>query len=450
MSEAAPVRSIVGLGQRLLGEPRDRDFVPPSAEHWAVEPYVPINTGELRQFLLSRHACFAPAYQTHADGLERRSGAGTSVPLDEVFSRFADLLHHHYRPLFYQFAYRYSRLDPDRDTRSLDEYLPPSQWQQRDERETMEDVRRIADAGRTVLVDAGYSEVAREELEAAIGQCSHWGVPLDVDLDLFDAISVHARGDVIGQRSKRRWQTFYRKRIYDVPMYQRVVVMFKLRPGYRTNDELDDQMLHLRMFKNVPKHDIDMLLPGTRIRFSWLDHFRNFIPSLGGIGLTLFKLFKLLLFLAAMTVSIAIAFIWLCIALIGYASRSVRNHWNAKNLHMLNLTRSLYHQKLDSNAGVACRLLEEAEGQRYREVLLAYMTLLEADEPIAAEQLARRVKRNVREWIDVEIGFRVEDPVNLLDAWGLIRRDADERLSALPPELAIDQLALVWQDAFGA
>lgn len=300
-----------------------------------------------------------------------------------------------------------------------------------------------------MLVDAGYTELPREALEDAIGKCSYWGVPLDVDLNLFDAISVYARGDVVSRRAKRRWQTYYKRVVYDVPIYQRVVVMFKLRPGCCA-DELSDRMLHLRMFKNIPKNDIDMLLPGTRVRFSWVDYLRNFVPSLGGMGVTLVKLLRLLLFLAAVTVSIALAFVWLFAALLSYIGRSLKNHWNAKNLHMLNLTRSLYHQKLDSNAGVACRLLKEAESQRYREILLAYCMLLEAESPLSMDELASRVRRYVKEWVGVEIAFRAHEAVQLLDAWGLVRREEDLRLSVAAPDEALRQLSAHWQASFEA
>jgi len=464
------VRSLFKIGWNDWSDGQEPEVIGPAARHWAVECYVPINSGDLREFLLARHRSAMPTVAVAASRFDRsgsdRSAQGRSASgapdhsLDEVFTRFADLLHHHYRPLFYQFAHRYSRLDPDRDTRPIDwisaincfstpTSSTPTSWSHPDERQTLEDVRRIADAGRTVLVDAGYTELPREVLEDAIGQCSHWGVPLDVDLDLFDAISVYARGDVVGRRAKRRWQTYYKRVVYDVPLYQRVVVMFKLRPG-SCADELDDRMLHLRMFKNIPKNDIDMLLPGTRVRFSWVDYLRNFVPSLGGMGLTLVKLLRLLLFLAAITVSIAIAFVWLCVAMLSYAGRSLRNHWHAKNLHMLNLTRSLYHQKLDSNAGVACRLLKEAESQRYREILLAYCLLLEAESPLSIDQLASRVRRYVKEWIDVEVAFRAQEAVQLLDAWGIVRRDEDLRLSVAAPDEALRQLSAHWQASFEA
>lgn len=469
--------SLLNSGRRLSYASTE-DFVALDAEHWAIEPFVPINTAELIDTLIARWGTWA---ETESSDSVNRTAPPTldARKLRAVYSGFADLLHHRYRPLFSRFAQRYADLDPDRDTRPI---VPPrprrhhSSVESRsadgdddcvaenagsvatqagdgrppavDTAKWLIDVQRITDVGRIVLKDAGYTEVGREELERSVGVYSQWGVPLHVDFDVFDAIAVYARGDIVGKRSKRMWQKLYREVVLDVSLYQRVVVMFKLRDGFRTEDDLDDKLLHLRMFKNIPKQDIDMLLPGTRVKFSWFDHLRNVVPSLGGISVTLFKIARVGLFVAAITFNIAAVLAGLFIALIGYMIRSVVNHRNAKNRYMLNLTRSLYYQKLDSNAGVACRLLEEAETQRQRECILAYYAILSAGEPISMRRFRRRAERMVREMVNVEIEFRASDALELLTTWGLIRLDNDGRLQTCPPDEALKRIGQYWDSLF--
>jgi hypothetical protein len=465
--------NLLNTGRRLSYASTE-DFVSLDAEHWAIEPFIPINTSELIDTLIAR-------WGTWAEGESSDSTSGTTAQsldsreLRAVGSGIADLLHHRYRPLFSRFAQRYADLDPDRDTRPILPMRPRSGQPMgpissggsvrqeaglggvptADDKSTPEavspemiDVQRITDVGRIVLKDAGYTELDREELESSIGVYSHWGVPLHVDFNVFDAIVVYARGDVVGKRSKRMWQKLYREVVLDVSLYQRVVVMFKLREGFRTDDDLDDNLLHLRMFKNIPKQDIDMLLPGTRVKFSWFDHMRNLVPSVGGISVTLFKIARVGLFVAAITFSIAAVLAGLFIALVGYMIRSVVNHRNAKNRYMLNLTRSLYYQKLDSNAGVACRLLEEAETQRHRECILAYYAILSAGEPISMRRFRRRVERMVREMVDVEIEYRATDALELLTTWGLIQLDDDGRLQTCPPDEALKRIGEYWDSLF--
>lgn len=435
--------SILTAGLQLTRIASTEEFVQLDSPHWAIEPYLPITTADLVDALLARRGD-TPAERAPAALPELEAPARERMR--DVFRGFAELLHHRYRPMYSRFAKRYAALDPDRDTRPL----LIQQDSATSGQEQLEAVAEISQAGQAVLVDAGYTEVSHEELEQAVGMSSHWGVPLHVDFDVFEAIIVYARGDVIGQRAKRRWQNLYREVIFDVPLYQRVVVMFKLRPGFRTDDELDHTMLHLRMFKNVPKPDIDMLLPGTRVRFTWLDHLRNIVPSLGGIGITLFKISRVGFFVAAITLSVLAVLAGLLLALIGYAVRSVVNHLNVKNRYMLNLTRNLYYQKLDSNAGVAYRLIEEAESQRHREVVLAYYAMLTAGVPISQRRLRRRVERMVREMVDVEVEFRVGDAIALLEEWNLIHRCDDGKLQVCEPEEAMRRIGAYWDRALKA
>lgn len=399
------------------------EFVGNNPPHWAIETYIPIQNSELAEALLSRKDC--PV--TDRDRLRR------------VFNAMSDLLHHRGRPLHTGFASRYAEIDPDRDTRPV--------FQHEDSAHVIADANRIAEMSRQVLVDAGFSEVDRSELEKAVGIASEWGVPLHVDFEVFDLLLVYARGDILGSRVKRRWRQMFKKVDVEVPLYQRVVVLFKLREGSRTEDQLEPAMLHLRMFKNVPKVDIDMLLPGTRVRISWFDRTRSIVPSLGGIGVQLYKLVKAVLFVAVITYSIAAMVLGLTIAIIGYVVRSVITYMQTRNRYMLNLTRSLYYQKLDSNAGVAFRLLHEAEAQRHREVMLAYYALLSADGPISLRRLRRRVQRMIRETAATEVDYRASDAVKTLESWDLVSRDAKGLLQTFAPDEAMKRIDACWDTA---
>lgn len=391
--------------------------------HWAIESYIPIQSAELIEALLSRKDC----------------PVDSRASLRRVFNTMEDLLHHRGRPLHSGFASRYAEIDPDRDT------YPVAHPE--DSAHVMADANRIAEVSRQVLIDAGFSEVERAELQKAVGVASEWGVPLHVDFNVFDLLLVYARGDVIGTRPKRRWRKWFQVVDVEVPIYQRVVVLFKLREGSRTEDQLEPEMLHLRMFKNVPKKDIDMLLPGTRIRITWFDRTRSIIPSLGGIGLQLYKLIKLVLFVAVITYSIAAMLIGLTFAIIGYIVRSVMTYLQTRNRYMLNLTRSLYYQKLDTNAGVAYRLLHEAEAQRHREVLLAYYALVTADGPISLRRLRRRVQRMIRETAGTEVDYRAEDAIKTLESWDLISREMDGAIHVCLPDEAMRRMDACWDRA---
>ncbi len=308
----------------------------------------------------------------------------------------------------------------------------------------------MIETGRKVLSDAGYTEVDRSELENAVNYASEWGVPLYVDFDLFDRLLVYSRGDILATREKRHWKRLFRKTPFEVPIYQRVVLIFQLRSEFENEDGLRPGHLHLRMFKNVPKADLDMLLPGARIRLSWFERTRSLAPSLGGLGVQLYKLIRLALFVAVITYSIAAMIVGLTIAIVGYLIRTVLNYWQTKNRYMLHLTRSLYYQKLDTNAGVALRLLHEAETQRHREVMLCYFTIWFAEEPLSTRKLRRRIERMVREITETEVAFRAEDAIDLLNRWNLLTPTNDGKWQAVQPEEAIRRMDAFWDASIQA
>src|SRR5262249_53504337 len=60
---------------------------------------------------------------------------------------------------------------------------------------------------------------------------------------------------------------------------------------------------------------------------------------------------------------------------LGYGYKSWYGYYQTKQAYHLTLTRSLYFQNLDNNAGVLTRLFDEAEEQESRVIILAYFLL---------------------------------------------------------------------------
>ena len=68
-------------------------------------------------------------------------------------------------------------------------------------------------------------------------------------------------------------------------MYQRLALVLKLRPNHRLDPNLDVSRVHFKIFKDVPKADVDMLLPGGRPRITRVDRAMILWPLLFGLGL---------------------------------------------------------------------------------------------------------------------------------------------------------------------
>jgi hypothetical protein len=392
------------------------------APHWAIETFVPVQVGPLVEFLLER------------DELSQRNR--------ERFRQFCDKVHsiQHDQSDSYlrRFAAAYANIDPDNDCRDPFE-TPPSEEDPPPEpakldRDAADKVTVMCDE---ILTRAGYTKLGREDIEACAETVSQFGVPLHVDFALFDKLEVYARGDIVGTRVQRRLMNFYRRELVTIPIYQRMVVIFELADDDQSDEELTSSTLHLRMFKNIPKLDIDMLLPGSRVRIGRFDSAKFLLPSLGGFLMSIRRVAQYTVLFTAFTaiaLSKSIILVVLIVAfLIKSVFSSVFGYFRTKKHYQLNLTRNLYFQKLDCNAGVFYRIIQQSERQGTVEILFAYYGILIGDEPISERKLRRRCERLVREAVDVEVDFQVERAIERLanaklieetdEAWQVVSAD---------------------------
>ncbi len=393
------------------------------------ESYVPLHTTDIVEYL-SQHPSLAA---------DQRSD------FRELASLILSLLHHLYRQRHEHLTYIYAPLDPDRDRMLMT--VPTAEHRDRLAGDLL---KQLPD----VLARANYHRLSREDIEQAIRAASRWGVRMRINLAALDHLEVYGRGSVVGQRSFRNWKKFFSSELVDVPLYQRVVVVF------RTNAELksplfDPRRVYLRMFKNVPQQDVDMLLPAMGIQMSWLDHSRIVVPSLYAAAITLWRFLRNVLLLALVGVFKTVAMVLLGLFAIGFGIKSMLTYrTNTQRRYMLNMTQSLYYQNLDNNAGVLLRLLEEGEQQEACEAILAYFaanfllppattggalpTLAQIDQ--ACEQL-------LHEATQMQIDFDVEGTVRNLSHLGIMRA-AGDGWHSVPLSDAVRTLDKTWDDWF--
>jgi hypothetical protein len=297
---------------------------------------------------------------------------------------------------------------------------------------------------------ANYRRLSRAEIDQAIGVASDWGVRLHVDFTVFERLEVYVRGDVIDRRTRRSWRTRYQPEMVDVPIYERLVVIFQLRHKQLSHNWASPIPVYIKVFKNIPKADLDMLLPGTRFAMSMLDRGKIILPTITGISIAVLKIVKGALLLAFAGVYGILAVLGLVGGTVGYGVKSFLGYLRTKEKYQLNLTRSLYYQNLDNNAGVIFRILDEAEEQELVESLLAYALLLwKAPETgWTAEQLDQEAERYLSAVMHRNVDFEVHDALDKLDRFGCVCTTTDNRWHAKPIETVLRDLDRAWDNYF--
>ncbi|MDH3222015.1 MAG: TMEM143 family protein, partial [Gammaproteobacteria bacterium] len=250
--------------------------------------------------------------------------------------------------------------------------------------------------------------------------------------------------------------------------YDRVVVYIRVRDDF----EQDGQDFAgcragatlLKLFRNVPGADLEMLFPNTRVRMRLLDKLLIGVPALvsGGIVLTtklgaslvlLGSLFGYWLGVSSQPAELDRAGIMALLAgvaaLGGYLWKQFNNFKNRKLRFMQALTQNLYFKNLDNNAGVFYRLADDAEEEESKEAILAYYFLLTADQPMTRGELDRAIELWFDERWDCRIDFEIEDALHKLVCLGLVE-ESDDRLAPVSPESGISLLDERWDNYFVA
>jgi hypothetical protein len=334
----------------------------------------------------------------------------------------------------------YAPFDPDADTKSL---RPVSDDQRRKNEE------QLFEKFTTLMERANFKRLQREEMQRALQDvASISGISTHVDLGLFERLEVFVRGDTMGRIHRRSWIKLGKKEEIRIPLYQRLVLIVKLRPHKRLDRDIDTSRVYLKIFKDIPKADQDMLLPGARVRFSRMDQALIIYPLAAGIGLTLYNIGA-----SIMQSSLAAAgslLTWgLAGAIGGYGYKSYHSYQVKKQDYSLKLTKSLYYKSLDNNTGVLMRLLDEAEEQECRETFLAYFCLWKYAPPEGwtAEQLDDYVELYLEGNANLKVDFEIGDALAKLERLKIVRKTG-ATFHAQPIEKALEMLDWTWDNYF--
>jgi hypothetical protein len=388
--------------------------IPDSPVHWDTECYIPADPRDLIAWISTRSSF---EYAKH-------------VHFFKVCDFIRRTIHDDFRTIHDRITLGYRSVDPDNE-----ELAGEVQSRLSDQGQSVDDNHDKSESSKStnyqsdyaldecieeLLVRANYRRLNPREIQSAMRTASYWGVRLRVQLSMFRRLRVFGRGDIIGRKSRRFWKRGFRLEEIDVPIYRRLVLVFRVKESQTFQETLHAKNLHLRMFKNIPKQDVDMLLPAAGVKISWIDKGKIGIPTAWGFAMLVMKLAKSLSLLAVLGtfrfMSSLALIVAVALASLFYGVRSFFSYLTAKRRHLLNVAQNLYYQNLDNNLGVLLRVLEEAEQQEICEAIMGYYVISNAQSPdgLSEQEIYRQSINQLREYTGLEIDFDVKDAVRSL------------------------------------
>lgn len=385
--------------------------------------------------------------------------AAADRPAFRDFCRILEsVFHFEFHARLERLKHCHAPFDPDADTVTLEELSPAELEQRRAELITgLEDLLR----------SANYERISESTLQASLHGESLFKVRLAIDFDDFEEMLLFRRG-----RSERE-ETVHalgglRKRTVRFLNFSRVVLLVRFRPaehfaGKKRRDlPFVPGTTVIKLFRNVPAADLEMVFPNTAVRMKTIDKLLIGVPAaVGGVVVVATKLLGTLLLVGAL-----IAF-WLGLreepveldqtrmvalavglgTLAAFVWKQVNRFKTRKIRFLKALTENLYFKNLDNNAGVLHRLVDDAEEEECKEAIAAYWFLLTSGEPLSPAEIDRGVEAWLRERAGIEADFEIHDATAKLERLGLTTRSGD-RLTAIPLAAARTVLDRAWDGYF--
>ena len=397
-------------------------------------------------------------------------GLTVEKPLQEVedrnaFTRFSELLQALYHTQYFE-RYRdlnryYQPFNPDQDTTSL------LHWSKKDRDCYQSQLFREL---RLLLKKANYDELNETLIIESLSQELSTNLSIDVEMGDFDQVLFFIRGHNIERIKKRNWRhLFLTSTTVEIPTYQRLCVVFRFQSETQLREilkqrgmsrfaiwrhilhyravvetEASNQYIFLRLFRDVPKSDLEMLFPNNKIHFTFFDKIKLGITGGAGTAGGAWVLFSKL--------AIAVKPLTILMALLSFGSlvgRQVNNILQHQNDYKRILSRSLYTHSLDINAGVISSLIDQARDEEIKEALLAYYFLMRAGKQgLSIQTLDQKIEQHLVMRYGFFMDFEVDDAVMKLKFSGLVKENNAGLLQAVSLEEASKILVSQWEDIF--
>jgi hypothetical protein len=327
--------------------------------------------------------------------------------------------------------------------------------------------KRLVEQVKELLTQANFTRIDASQIDIILTPESHYGLDLHVDLGAFEELEIFYRGATKQKGSRRSIRRLYlKKEEFDVPIFQRLFIMFKLKPEEVRIDEIAAQrgcdresarrlykrmrallppqiksdFVYLKLFKNMPRSDLEMIFPNTKVRFRPFDKIKFGVTTSGSLGMgvvgTVGKL-------AVATNPIALA--GAVTGLGAIAFRQAMNFINQRNRYMVTMAQNLYFHAMADNRGVMTLLADRAAEEDIKEEILLYSVL--AKERVTRSEL-RDIDAAIEQYLlntfGINVNFDVDDALSRLMAEGVVTERRDGTLVTLAPADAAHHIDTLW------
>jgi hypothetical protein len=316
-----------------------------------------------------------------------------------------------------------------------------------------------------VLERGNYSRVDQDTLSNAFKKSDLIGLKLAIDFNDFKDYELYVRAH--HKTSEKVAKFFFWKKEIEFEYYDRVMIYLNYNDTNYFNEKkirlsklpFDPGCIVLKIFKRVPKNDLETIFPNAVPKMSNTDKILFWVPGIGGgISLLSTKVVPALIAMYAayqsgesidlLNSKTALNQGLIALGILGgYLFRQYSSFVNKKIKFSKMLSDSLYFKNLGNNSGAFYSLLNSSEEEELKETILAYSFLYRSKIPLTSEELDYQIESWFRTKLNTDLDFDVEDALFKLKNIGL-GIETNGKWEVIPLDKALIRIDEVWDGIF--
>lgn len=401
------------------------------------EHYIPFN----KEFLLEKQiAAFADDYKKTDD-----------------YKKLFDIIEHYYHyesfNLNRNLKQNYALYDPDLSEKEREHFINKS------------DFPIFKETLLKVLERGNYYRIDQEALDNAFKESDLIGLNLSIDFNAFKDYELYARGHHKAKEKIKKY--FFWTKEVEIEYYDRVLIYLNYSEANYLKEKkvklgkmpIDPGSIGLKIFKRVPKNDLETIFPNAIPKMSLKDKMLLWVPGVfGGLSLLSAKVIPALInmydaYQTGETIDLLNSKTSLNQGLIAlgilaaYCFRQYNNFINKKIRYSKTLSDSLYFKNVGNNSGAFYSLLNSSEEEALKETILAYTFLHESENALTADELDHQIESWFKTKLNTDLDFDVNDALLKLKNIGL-GNESDGKWNVIPLKEALITIDALWDNVF--
>jgi hypothetical protein len=375
----------------------------------------------------------------------------------ESFKKLFDILEHYFHyeafDIIRKLKLNYALFDPDLNPKERAGFIGKS------------DFTIFKETLLKVLERGNYSCVDQDTLIEAFKNSDLIGLKLAIDFNDFKDYGLYVRGHHKAREKVTKF-ILWKKEI-EFEYYDRVMIYLNYNDANYFNEKkvrlnklpFDPGCIVLKIFKRVPKNDLETIFPNAVPKMSTTDKILFWVPGIGGgISLLSTKVIPALIAMYAayksgesidlLNSKTALNQGLIALGILGgYLFRQYSSYVNKKIKFSKMLSDSLYFKNLGNNSGAFYSLLNSSEEEELKETVLAYSFLNRSKNPLTSEELDIQIESWFKKKLNTDLDFDVEDALYKLKNIGL-GIETNGKWEVIPLEKAIIRVDEIWDGIF--